>query len=446
MVTHKCLVRIGFAAVLCLVLGGVGWFKDWDRHARPATERSGAASPARVVKVFFAAGLVCEGREQDIPISAWQVTCRSQHLVMTDASPPSAELPVELLGANPLRLTVRVPGWSGALITLPPAAEDGCFYIPDAITLPREMACLDLTMPVVGTDYDMAEVIWLRALDEEPLALPLGRSSFVPLDFHDTKRLAPLPTGIYRCTLKSQDGARIREFDLSPELALHARKDPSAPMVVTLPPSLSRTYVGFAGSAAESGQAGGSTGFFCGINLKLRKNTGELLLAFRPLLREQSVRYSDLKPRPDTVWPISNLFLQDPVSLSFDCPLSHGDYRVVFRAADGQFTAQPELVLPEDGLQKKELFGRMRALIQVQARNAAANPDLFDARYARLPVQQLPNYENLLSFDHFARHLGRLSRIPAKPIELGSQITVRQAGQSSWDVHVDSIYGEPTRH
>jgi len=178
------------------------------------------------------------------------------------------------------------------------------------------------------------------------------------------------------------------------------------------------------------------------INLNLRKNTGDLLLAFRSLQSEQSVRYSDLKPRPDTVWPISNVFLQDPVSLAFDCPLSHVDYRMIIYAADGRFTVLPELVLPEDEGQQKELLGRMRALIQLQARKAAERPDFFDPRYTRLPVQQLPNYENLLSITNFARHLTRLSHAPTTPIDLGSQITVRQAGPSSWDVHVDRIREE----
>ena len=438
---------MGCAAGLCIVaFCGIIRFSQTRTGASPSStteEFPPAASTANRIRVIFAGGLSCEGRERDIPTSAWQITWLSRQLPLTDASPPAVELPADVPGAHPSRLTVRVPGWNEATITLPPPAENGCFYVQEPVALSRKMAGVALTIPALGTDYDIAEIVWVRSLDEEPLALPLGRNAYVPLNFAGTKRLEPLPTGIYRCTLKGRSDARVRDFDLSPELALGTKKDASTPTVLDLPPSLPRTYVGFAGFAADPEQTDRTTGFFCGINVNLRKNTGDLLLAFRPLQHEQSVRYSDLKPRPDTVWPISNLFLQDPVSLSFDCPLSHVDYRMMVYAADGRFTVQPELILPDDERQQKELLGRMRALIQIQARKAAERPNFFDPQYAHLPVQQLPNYENLLSLNNFVRHLTRLSRTPAVPIDLGSQITVRQAGSFSWNVHVDSIHSEP---
>ncbi len=310
------------------------------------------------------------------------------------------------------------------------------------LILRREMITLALTMPPGGTDYDTAEVIWIRSLEEEPSAQPPRESPIIPLDFAGTKHLAPLPTGIYRCTLKSRSGARIRDFALSASLVLRAK---ATPTVLSLPPSLSRTYIGWAGSTIDPRQPGDPTGFFCGVHLDLRKNTGEVSLAFLPLHREQSLRYGDLKPRPDTVWPISNLFLEDPVSLAFDCPLSHADYRMVLLAADGRVTLLPELILPEDERQQSELLGRMRTLIQVQARNAAKNPDWFDPRYVQLPAQQLPNNENLASRDQFARHLAKLSRTPVKSIDLGSQVTVHRSGRDLWEVQVESIEGGAVR-
>ena len=449
-VSPKHFVWIGFAAVLCGAILFVTAVMVWLSLSKPPgsvaytnEESPGAASPGSSVRVFFVAGLACEGREQDIPVSAWQISCHSRNLVVTDTSPPSVEIPGASVGAAPLQLIIRVPGWKGSVVTLPPAAENGCIYIQEPVVLSRETADLALAMPIVGTDYDIAEIVWVRSLDEEPLALPLGKNAFVSLNFTAIKKLAPLPTGVYRCVLRGRGGARIQDFDLCRELALPGGKARSANAILSLPPSLPRSYVGLAGFAANPPPALGSTGFFCGITFDLRKNTGELSLAFRPLQNQQSVRYRDLKPRPDTVWPISNLFLEDPVSLAFDCPLSHVDHRMVIFASDGRFTILPQLILPEDERQKKDLLGRMQALIQVQARQGIENPEFFDSQYARLPAKQLPNYDNLLSVDNFARHLARLSRAPTKPIDLGSQITVRQAGPAAWNVHVDSIAGEP---
>jgi hypothetical protein len=422
---------------LCVVYG--------PKAAQFRTHHSAIDSTAllgRKVKVIFAGGLSCEGREQDMPISAWQVICLSQKLPLIDGEPPSTELPEALFGAQPVRVAVSVPGWNAAEIALPPLDEKGGCSVQEPIILRRKLADLALSMPAAGTDYETAEVVWVHSLEEEPLALPLGRNTFIPLDFKGAKRLV-LPTGVYRCTLKGRNVARVRDFDLITALVLHARGERSA--VVSLPPSLSRTFVGFAGSAVDPQSPDGPTGFFCGIDLNLRKNTGDLLLSFLPLQREQVLQYPDLKPRPDTVWPISNLFLEDPVSLAFDCPLSHADYRMVIHAADGRVTLLPELIVPDDERQQNELLNRMRALIQAQARNAAGKPDRFDPHYLHLPMQQLPNYENLVSRDHFARHLTRLARTAVKPIELGAEVTVRQDGQQLWEVHVGSLYGEPDR-
>jgi hypothetical protein len=203
---------------------------------------------------------------------------------------------------------------------------------------------------------------------------------------------------------------------------------------------LPRFYVGFAGLAADPQQGGGpATGLFCGVSIHLRKNSGDLLLASRPLENAQAVRYSDLRPRPDTVWPVSNLFLEDPVSLAFDCPLSHVDHRMLLSGADGRFTILPQMILPEDERQQRDLFGRMRTLLQAQVRNAAARPDFYDSRYLRLPAQQLPNYENFASFANFTRHLTRMSQASAHPIDLGAQLSLQKLGPNGWKARVDRL-------
>jgi len=415
-----------------------------NRHSIATADHAAVEAPAKTAKVFLVGALSCEGSAHPIAASAWRVTGLVKELAITDGSPPFVEVPLALLRTTPVSLTFVVPGWNPKTVTLPAWSGNERPEIQEPIQLSRERAAFALAMPSVGTDYDLAEFTWLRPLEEEPLAVPLGGPVSIPLDFSEIKRLAPLPTGLYRCTLKGRGGAHIRNFDVRPSVALRMAADPSNANIVSLPPTLSRTYIGFAGSAADPDRSGGSIGFFCGVRLDLRKNFGEVLLAFRPLESDQTLRYTDLKPRPDTVWPTSNLFLQDPVSLSFDCPLSYADHRLMLQAADGRFTLLPELVLPEDAQQRLALLDRLRALIRTQARRAAAKPGDFDPRYAQLPLEQLPNYENLLSPNHFARHLERISRTRMTTTELGSQITVRQAGAGSWKAHVDSIVWNST--
>lgn len=405
------------------------------------------ANSGKTVKVFFAGTLTCEGRERDMPLSNWQIVCRARHFSLSDGTLPSFELPEEFLMAGAPRLSLRVPGWKEVEIEFPPVDSAGEATASAPILLRRERTEVELRMPAGGTDYDIAEITWLRSLDEDPLALPLDRSAAVPLDFKGIKPLAPLPTGIYRVTLKSRSPERIRDFVLRAEMTLRAAPEDRErpPISILLPPSLSRTYIGFAGSASNPQSAEGRTGFFCGVNVNLRRNTGHLLMAFPAMRRDQVLRYADLKPRPDTVWPISNVFLEDPVRMAFDCPLSHADHRIIIHAEDGCVTLTPELIAPDDDRQRMEMLDRMRALIQVQVRSSTQYPEWYDPRYFGLPVQQLPNYDNLTSRDVFNRHLQRLAHTAGKAIEVGAKVTVRQEGESAWDVQVGRIYGEDDR-
>lgn len=442
--THRrilwMILGVGACFLLSFAVASLFWFSPFTR-ARSSGNAARAAHPSSAprVRVFFAAGLACEGREKDIPLAAWQITCLSK-IPINATTPPSVDIPVGANGTGPSAFSIQVPGWEAKVITQFSPAENGGYFLRDPVILRRDTASFSLEMPAVGTDYDVAQVEWLRSLPGEPLALPMGKEVFVPLDFAGAKRLPPLPTGIYRCVLKGRSDVRARDFNLVSELALAPLQSSPRHRTLPLPPALPHFYIGFAGLASDPQQGGGSaTGLFCGINIHLRKNTGDLLLASRPLQNAQVVRYGDLRPRPDTVWPVSNLFLEDPVTLAFDCPLSHLDHRMLLSGADGRFTILPQMILPEDERQQKDLFTRMRTLLQVQARNAAARPDFYDSRYLRIPSQQLPNYENFASFANFTRHLSRMSQAAARPIELGAQLSIQKSGANGWKTQVDRM-------
>lgn len=437
---RKHFTRLGPAlAVLSFVLivGAFTIFAPFPSSiaSRSASTATGEGARTRIV---FSGGLVCEGREGDVPASAWQASLHNQLLAVEEAPQPWINAPSSLLASGAGNLTLHVAGWKAASIRLPPA-DEGVIHIREPIALARETSPVALAMPSRGTDYDIAEIVWLRALDSEPLALPLGKSAFVPLDFQGVKQLGNLPTGIYHCVIKGRDQTRTQDFDLCPELLLTPVKEHTAAKVVSLPPALPHKYIGFAGFAANPPPDTGWTGFFCGLELDLRGNSGNLSLTFRPLPATEATRYDDLKPRPDTMWPISGVFLKDPVSISFDCPLSHIDHRVTLSASDGQFTLLPEMIRPEDERQRKETFARMKNLIANQSKYAQEHPDDFDPRFSRVPLQKLPNFDYLGSLDAFSKHLLRLSRVPAKPIELGSEVTVLQVSETLWRARIDRI-------
>ena len=389
-------------------------------------------------RILFSGGLACEGREGVEPLTQWEITCMSRHLAVSGDAPPQAELPESLLAANPANLALQVAGWSRVELKIPPVDEQGDCVVTSPIVLHRQMAGLCLNMPNGGTDYDSAEITWVRSLDEEPRATPPKHGQSVLLNFKTAGSCVSLPTGIYKLTLKSRTPARIREFVLAPELALRQRGEhPESPSVsISLPPSLSRTYTGFGGASMTPQSAEGPTGIVCGLNINVRDSSGDFILVFQPLDREQTLRYGTLKPRPDTIWPITNLFLEDPVRLAFDCPLSHADHRMTIFAADGRISLVPTFIAPENDRQQSDMFDRMRALIQAQVRTAGQKSAWFDPRYLNLPAEQLPNFANLLSRERFAWHLSRIARNPVKPFELGSRVTVRLIGGGMWDVQV----------
>jgi hypothetical protein len=394
---------------------------------RPADE-----GPALIV----AGGLVCTGLETPVPAAEWQVTCLAQRLPAIPGQIVRIPIPEALAAAHPSSVTVTVPGWTPTSVKLPARDTHGDWAISTPLTLPRETARISLAMPASGTDYDTLAIEWLQPLDGEPRATPPSQPQVVPLTFKRSKICEPLPTGFYRLVLQSRTPERIADFVLIPSLVLRATASQSPPPSFSLPPSISRSYTGLADSAPDPQDDEYPVGFFCGVNIDVRRNSGEAILAFQSLRREQTLRYTSLRPRPDTVWPVTNLYLADPAHLTFDCPLSHADHRLTLDLADGRATLLAEVLMPDDRDRMREMLERMVSLIQSQAHDSLKHPERFDPRYLKLPVNQLPNYDSLLSLDKYARHLTRIAQSPLRQIEIGAQIVVRHNGRSGWSVNV----------
>jgi hypothetical protein len=287
-----------------------------------------------------------------------------------------------------------------------------------------------LRIPPGGSDYDFAEFSWRGPLADQPLATPPAEPPQFALDFPREKEIA-LPTGRYRLVIRSRTPDRVRDFGLHPGVTAGAGTPE-----IALPVSLSRSYTGLAGHTPDPQDGKYPIGFFCGFSIDVRSNRGTALLAFESLRRVQTVTYATLRPRPDTVWPVSNLYLADPAHLTFDCPLSHADHRITLDLADGRATVLPEIILPEDPRRTREALERMRKLIRAQAAETARRRAWFDPRYVDLPVARLPNQENLESEQRYARHLARIAASPARPIEVGAQVSVRHGRDGAWSVQV----------
>ena len=336
-----------------------------------------------------------------------------------------------------------------------------------ATTKPQdETAVLRFSIPSTGTDYDTIETAWIRPLsapdqrrDAAATLMPGGPSfqsgsGLPPLqDAGATTKLPPpsgpllvrtvlgsqpapsltLPTGVYRITLKSlSDQERIRPCVLVPALELRA-EIPCPP--VPVPPSLSGDYVGFGGIVPALEPHGTPIGFFCGITLDIQANSGRLLVAFQTL-SGTTVRFPKLKPRPDTSWPISNVYLEDSARVAFDCAMNHADFRVTIDASDGRTTMVPRFMAPESGEARVELLTRMRALMKEQLRASQAAPEDFDSAFRGIKAEELPTYKKLETLEQFEKHLARMELGATATIEIGSELSMKRTADGHWKATV----------
>jgi len=388
-------------------------------------------------KISFTGALTCEGILAPASHAGWVISCLGERLELRDTPQPEVEIPGRLMAANPSRLAIEVPGWKRVEIPWPSLDDSGHAIISEAITLVRQRADLSVELPPGGTDYDSIELLWLHPLDNQPAASMLEPVRVVPLDFSGRKSLTGLATGIYQVTLKSRTPDRIAPFILQHTLTI---TDERTLPVLSIPSSLSRTYIGFGHSTSYTPTEEGRYAVVFGVNLNVRKNSGELLVDFKSLRRDQTFEYADLRPRPDCFWPIGNLSVTDPGRITFDCPLFYADHRMTLNAADGRITLNTELIMPSDDRELWDMLSRMRDLLNGQARKAARDPSWFDPRFINQPLDRLPSNDDLLSRDRYSRHLARVATARKQTIELGARLGLRMDAEDSWDIQLTRVY------
>ena len=304
----------------------------------------------------------------------------------------------------------------------------------------RKTALLKLKKSDAGVDYDTAQTDWIRPLANEPFATPRQQSETFDLN---APAIPPMPTGVYRIILKNGNHPqRIRDFVLVQEIELTNTRGTS----LSLPSSLARDFIGVPGVIHGLQPGDAPVGFFCGLHVNIQENRGCMLMAFRSL-KEEKVRYADLQPRPDTCWPISNLYLENPARLEFDCSLNHADYRVTLETVDGRVTVLPRFIMPETEQQRTDMLERMKALIRTQAmESGSASSDLpagYDPGFKNLPPEEMPNFRNIASMEQFQRYLERISINGTKRIEIGAQVSVRRPRGQVWEFQLEPTYAPP---
>lgn len=392
-------------------------------------------------KVFFEAGLSAEGGDKHSTYDGWVIDTEIGTSALHHRSSPYFEIALDEGQKLPRRARIARGGWLGVEIDLPTATPGGSVFIETRVLLKRQTCTVFLESPRADTDYDTAELVWVRPLAHQPHAAPPTTPVVLPLHFSGAASLPPAPSGVYDLTLTSATPSHARPFTLVRELVLDPElqgADSKARRSFVLPPSVAASYVGFADSWADPSARNGSIGAILGVRIDWKTKTGSLMVVNVPLKSTQIFRYANLRPSPDGVWPISNPQLVDPVTLEFDCPMSFADHHFTLRAADGIFTLKAEFSPPESEAFKSDMFSRMKGVFRDQAKILQEDPTAFDPAFKNLPSHKLPSFAWIANSQNFADHLARLSKTKAATIELGPAVEVTVRDRARLDVRITS--------
>lgn len=409
------------------------------QHAVPARDQEeirpavAVTRDEKFVRVMLSQGIVRESTEGTAPEGSIIAVSSGGRFSVTSGVPAHVDLPVDP-SSGWRRVSFVCPGWNAVDINFPAAAMDREVSVNQPIKLSRSTTALKLVLPKGGVDYDSAQLTWVSPLEEEPAATPPPNPARLELSQDSSPVFENIPTGIYSLSLRSKHASRVKDFVVDSSVRCGSSTAAAMPLTCIVPAALPARLIGFAGLAPDPSKKNPAAGMFCRVDIDVRANAGTLAMAMRPLATAQAIRFADVKPRPDTVWPVSNIVLVDPTRVEFDCPFSHADHHFVLIAADGLITLKGEMLPVEDASLRDEMFGRMRTLIQEQARFAGQNRAAFDPAYAGLQAQQLPNFAELSSPQEFAAHLRRLSRSALTAIELGESALALKAADGGWTV------------
>lgn len=421
----------------------VGLVEGQDFGVAPAApaDRNAAHPGPKAVKVFFEGGFSAQGLAGGITPDDWVISADDVRMPLHAGAPPYIEFHQSSSSAPPRHLRVSLPGWQSVDVMLPKAADSGSYFIEAPVALRRDMDSLSLGADPRDTDYDTAELVWLRPLKGQKSATPSPTPLIIPLHAAEGRRFPQIPTGVYDLVLRGDSPTHVRAFVLAHELTLSGdsvlERDRARHPQFALPRTVMAAYVGFADSWVESGSQGKVTGAFLGLKIDWKIKGGSLMVVNVPMSNSQAYRYTDLKPTPDGVWPIINPQLLDPVTLEFDSPMSFADHHFLLKAADGIVTLKAEFSLPEGEPFKNDMYARMKAVFKDQGRNLLKDPAAFDPSYSKIPAHELPGFSIIANQQSFADHLTRMSRTKIATIELGELVTVKLKDASLWDVRVE---------
>lgn len=333
--------------------------------------------------------------------------------------------------------SLLLPGWLEQSISIPAPDAKGRAVISDPITLTRATAGLRLARTPGGCDYATAELVWKRQLDDEPTATPPAEPLRRALATDSVLAWDGIPTGIYSLVLKGSEPRRVVDFVLDPELAISSSARGGSGIVArALPPSLSGCYITYVPTRELAGGSLAATASFYGVRLDIAKGSGEVMAALSPVGEGREITVQQLKPRPDTLWPLSNLILREPARVEFDCPLFFVDYHLTLETADAMITLKGEFIPPEDTRSQAELFSRMKLLRQRQIEMAATNAGRFEPGSVGPDYQRLPFFSVLATPEVFGEHLRDRSHHVHSSLDMGRSVIMSRGTSGNWEARL----------
>lgn len=407
-------------------------------HKEPSPRSSPAISDQSCLLVVFARGIRADDAHPlPIPASGCSIFFNGEHTTLQSGD----WLAAKLKGPGPRRerLTdhLEIPGWLEVPLAALPPNERGEIIVKDPITLTRATARLDLARTPGGCDYTTADLVWKKPLADEPSATPPEEPLRRNLPQQGILAWEGIPTGVYSLVLKGGDPRRVADFVLDPELAITSSSHGASGVVSrALPPSLSGCYITYVPTRDLAGASSATTASFYGVRLDIARGTGEVMAALSPVGDGQEITLQQLKPRPDTLWPLSNLILRDPSRAEFDCPLFFVDYHLTLETADAMITLKGEFIPPEDARSQAELLSRMRLLRQRQVQLAASNAGMFEPGSVRADFQRLPFFSVLATPELFGAHLRDRGHHVHSSLDMGRSVIMSRGTGGGWEARL----------
>jgi hypothetical protein len=348
---------------------------------------------------------------------------------------PTIVVPEVFFRSLGISAPLRLPGWEAVTILVPPRDAQGRATVAEPVQLVRSVSSFRLEMPAAGCDYAAVELVWKAPHNEEPSATPPATPLSRTLSFRGEQLWEAIPTGTYKLVLKGANPRTVPDFCLDDDLRITKPGRGGDGLTRVLPPTLSGSYITYVPDHQSSSGREVNASFY-GVRLDMAKGTGEVLAAISPIREGAEITLRHLKPRPDTLWPVSNLVLREPVRCEFDCPLFFVDYRLTLSTADGVITIKGEFIPPEDPRSQADLLARMRLLCRQQMQRAFTDATPFAPGSVSSDYQRLPYFSVLANPDVFGQHLRDRRHHVHDLLELGTSVVMTRGNGGAWEARL----------